>query len=110
MGAERGIFSAFAPIMMNPYFLIIFAICLIIFAVIGLAILVTMPHLIVAIALGLMAIVVMASPRIMPGKYLSKLIIGLVLLFLAISIYVWPDAFGIMEVVEHPIISMEAFK
>ena len=82
-------------ILKNPVFLVIFAIGLIVFAFVGLALLITMPHIIVMFALFILAFVILTNPGLLAGRPVMKLSIGLLLVFLAICVFIKPAWFGL---------------
>jgi len=79
----------------NKYVLIALAIGLIIFAVFGLPILVSMPHIIIAAAFIILGITFIAIPSILPAHLLYKIIIGLIFFTLALLVYFEPSWFGV---------------
>jgi len=82
-------------ILTNKVFLIVFAIGLIIFALFGLPILVTMPHILIAAAFIIIGITIMASPTILTAYPLYKIILGLGFFAVAGLVYFEPTWFGV---------------
>jgi hypothetical protein len=94
-GAVTGVGTAtIGALLRNPIFLIIFAIGLIVFALVGIGICLAVPHWIVAFALFILAIVVLMS-GLSPGWK-----IGLFILFIAsaIIIFTQPQLVGLSVV------------